>query len=272
MSNSKINFYLKSISYFINRFIFNRKYLVGHSEKYNLKFKFNSPDSVGREIYKKGIYEDDVTTYLLNNLDLKKDDIVFDVGANIGWYSNFLAKHFKDIEIHSFEPDPENFKLLSSNLKLNNSQNVILNNCGIGEKVGVLKLFLYKNGNLGRHSMLDINNRPSIDVDITSFDEYINVKSIDVSKISFLKIDIEGFEYFAFLGGKEFLKHVPIMLAEFSPDYMREAGLEPEKLLILLRSYGFSPFIFNGLNLDSIDDKTLLSNNSSINLIWKKIG
>lgn len=270
MANTKLNYYTKSISYLFSRYILNLKYMVGNSRKYDLKFKFRTPDSVGRTIFKHGLYEEELTNYLINNLNLKKGDIVFDVGANIGWYSNLLAKHFEGIEVHSFEPDPENFEILISNVKRNKSENVFANNCGVGEKLNILKLYLYKKGNRGRHSMLNINNGPSIDVQITSFDEYVSEKQIDMSKIKFLKIDIEGYEYFAFLGGKEFLNHVPTIMAEFSPDYMRKDGLEPVKLLELLRSYGYSPFIVKGSGLEPIENASLLSASSNVDLIWKK--
>ncbi len=271
MSDNKPNYYTKSIMYLFNRYVLNKKSMIGRSKKYDLKFKFRTPDSVGRTIFKHGLYEEDLTNYLLNNLDLKAGDVVFDVGANIGWYSNLLSKYFKGVEIHSFEPDPENFEILVSNLERNKSENVFPNNCGIGEKADILKLYLYKKGNQGRHSMLNINSGPSIDVKITSFDEYVKEKSIDVSRIKFLKIDIEGYEYFAFLGGKEFLKHVPTILAEFSPGYMRKAGLEPDKLLKLLRSYNYSPFVVKETGLQPIEDNELLSGDFNVNLIWKKV-
>lgn len=271
MANTKLSYYTKAITYLLNRHVFGLKYMVGHSEKYDLKFKFRTPDSGGRTIFKNGLYEEDLTDYLLNNLDLKAGDIVFDVGANIGWYSNLLSKYFKGVEIHSFEPDPENFGILTSNLERNKSENVFPNNCGMGEKLDTLKLYLYKKGNQGRHSMLNINKGPSIDVKITSFDEYVKEKSLNVSKVKFLKIDIEGYEYFAFLGGKEFLKHVSTILAEFSPGYMRKDGLDPAKLLNLLKSYGYVPFVVKGLDLESVEDEALLARDSNVNLIWKKL-
>lgn len=272
MTQNRMNYYLKSGLYFFERYILNKKYLIGWSHKYDLKFRFRTPDSVGRLIFKKGVYEEDLSDYLISNLDLESGDIVFDVGANIGWYSILLSKCFSGVEVHSFEPDPENFKILKFNVELNNFKNVIFNNIGLGKETDTVKLYLYKKGNLGRHSMLNINDGlgSTIDVYISSFDEYINTMKLNLSKIKFLKIDIEGYEYFAFLGGKEFLNHVPIILAEFSPSYMRKEGLDPAELISLLRSYNYCPFIINGMNLEPIDDTFLLSVESNYDLIWKK--
>lgn len=272
MTQNRMYYFLKSGLYFFGRYILKKQYLTGYSVKYGLKFRFRTPDSVGRLIYKKGVYEEELTDYLIKNLDLGKGDIIFDVGANIGWYSILLSKFFSGVQVHSFEPDPENFKILKFNIELNNFENVISNNIGIGKQTDIVKLYLYKNGNLGRHSMLNINDGlgSTIDVNISSFDEYINNMKLNLLKIKFLKIDIEGYEYFAFLGGKEFLNHVPTILAEFSPSYMRKEGLDPAKLIFLLKSYDYRPFIIKGVNLEPIDDAFLLSVESNCDLIWKK--
>jgi FkbM family methyltransferase len=267
-----MNYFLKSGLYFFGRYILKKKYFIGYSDKYDLKFRFRTPDSVGRLIFKKGVYEEELTDYLINNLDLESEDIVFDVGANLGWYSNILSKYFSGVTVHSFEPDPENFKILKFNLELNNFNNVIPNNIGLGKDSDIVKLYLYKKGNLGRHSMLNINDGfgSTIDVNISSFDEYIKKMKLNLSKIKFLKIDIEGYEYFAFLGGKELLNHVPTILAEFSPNYMRRVGLDPIKLISLLRSYNYIPYIIKGMNLEPIHDEFLLSVDLNYDLIWKK--
>jgi len=267
-----MNYYLKSGLYFFGRYVLKKKYMIGCSDKYDLKFRFRTPDSVGRLIFKKGVYEEELSDYLINNLDLGPEDIVFDVGANIGWYSILFSKYFSGVKVHSFEPDPENFGILKFNIELNNFENVFLNNIGLGKEKGIVKLYQYKKGNLGRHSMLEINDGygSTIDVNISSFDEYIKNMKINISKIKFLKIDIEGYEYFAFLGGKEFLKYIPTIMAEFSPSYMRKVGLDPAKLISLLRSYDFSPFMIKGMDLEPIDDGFLLSAESNHDLIWKK--
>lgn len=244
--------------------------MIAHSKKYGMSFKFRTQDGGGRLIYKRGVYEEELTNYFLKKLELTQGDIVFDVGANIGWYSNLFSKYFPEVEVHSFEPDPENHKLLLSNIKRNKAGSVVLNKKGVGEKTEKKKLYLYKKSNVGRHSMLDINQGPSIEVSTTSFDDYLAEKELEVSKIKFLKIDIEGFEYFAFLGGKRFLENVPLIMAEFSPGYMRKGGISPDKLIELLKSFHFKPFVINGLSLMPISDQDLLSRDKNINLLWKK--
>jgi hypothetical protein len=52
---------------------------------------------------------------------------------------------------------------------------------------------------------------------------------------------------------------------------MRKAGLEPDKLLKLLRSYHYSPFVVKETGLQSVEDNELLSGDFNVNLIWKKL-
>ena len=271
MGYSKLGYYFKSFTYLLGRFVLRLNYMTAHSKKYKMRFKFRTEDGGGRLIYKRGVYEEELTNYFLKKINLSEGHVVFDIGANIGWYSNLFSKYFNDIEVHSFEPDPENYKLLLTNIENNNALNVIPNNIGIGEKTAVKKLYLYKKSNVGRHSMLNINEGPTIDVPITTIDDYLLEKNIDVKKVKFLKIDIEGFEYFAFLGGKKLLAQIPTIMAEFSPGYMRKGGLDPKRLLSLLTDYNFKPFVISGLDLKPIKESELLKRNRNINLLWKKL-
>jgi len=55
-----------------------------------------------------------------------KDDVFYDIGANVGMYSVYAGK-VKSIKVYSFEPEINNIQLLYSNLYKNN----LLNNCTI---------------------------------------------------------------------------------------------------------------------------------------------
>ncbi len=67
-----------------------------------------------KDVYQE-IYEDNV--YLLNDIQLHENDIVFDVGANIGLFSKYASDRFSDLKIHAFEPIPQIFEVLDANLK-----------------------------------------------------------------------------------------------------------------------------------------------------------
>ena len=269
---NRIDYLVKSLSYIVGRFVLGRKHMVARSPKYGLEMKFRSPDGGGRAIYKRGLYEEPLTNFLVQSLEFEDGDIVFDVGANIGWYSCVLSRHAPGADIFAFEPDPENFELLRDNVERNSCDGIHPVRMGVGERTETRTLHLYKASNVGRHSMLDIHDGPTIEVLVTSLDEFVRERELDVGRVKFLKIDVEGFEYFAFRGAEEVLSHVPLLLAEFSPGYMRKGGVEPEDLLELLHGHGFDPFSIDGLELTPRTDEELLDRDANINLLWLEQG
>jgi len=63
------------------------------------------------------LYEE-VQLYLKHGIELKKGDTVFDVGANIGLFSLWLHQRFNgNLKIYAFEPIPDIFKVLESNMQ-----------------------------------------------------------------------------------------------------------------------------------------------------------
>ncbi len=55
-------------------------------------------------------------------------DILFDVGANIGVYSLYAARH-KGVKVYSFEPSPFNFSTLCRNVALNDLSDQVMPFC-----------------------------------------------------------------------------------------------------------------------------------------------
>jgi tRNA G37 N-methylase Trm5 len=63
---------------------------------------------------------------------LKEDDVVLDVGANIGAFTIRVARKVK--RVIAIESEPQNFRLLLENIKINNIQNVLPINLAVSDK------------------------------------------------------------------------------------------------------------------------------------------
>lgn len=61
--------------------------------------------------------EKPVVKHLLANVE--RGDVFYDIGANIGFYTCFVGRHAPDVSVVSFEPYPENVRLLSANIERN---------------------------------------------------------------------------------------------------------------------------------------------------------
>ena len=197
---------------------------------------------------------------------------MLDVGANIGWYSLLMSRfEHANIKIHCFEPDPDNYECLTHNLEMNGATKVTAHNMGVSDATGIKTLYLYKKSNTGRHSMLEINTGDSIDVKTISFDDFLEDQHIDALTVKFLKIDIEGFEYYAFKGGSLLFESLPYIVAEYSPGYMRKGGVDPADLIQLMKGYSYAPYkIDQGIN--PVTEEELLAREHNINILWVKSG
>jgi FkbM family methyltransferase len=64
-------------------------------------------------------------------------DVMYDVGANVGLYSLFAAKHLGDGKVFAFEPEALNYAKLSKNIYLNGLSGVVLPCCfAITDRLG----------------------------------------------------------------------------------------------------------------------------------------
>ena len=136
----------------------------------------------------------------------EKDAIVFDVGANVGRYSNYIAKLKPETKIYAFEPHPKTFKVLEKNSQLNGYTALQF---GCGHKPTKLKLYDYKERDGSSHASLykdviqDIHDGNPTEhiVDVIDLDSFVIEKNI--SNITLLKIDVEGNEYAVLKGLKQ---------------------------------------------------------------------
>jgi len=152
----------------------------------------------------------------------KKNDIVLDIGANVGYYTLGLAPYLgKNGKIIAIEADPESFKLLEKNCKLNNLQNVELHNCAITDKEGEIKLY-----QSSKHSGIN-----SIFAGVHGLSsKFVNVSGIKLDDllgdryqtIDWFKVDVEGAELAVLKGSKKILKITKKILIELHEDILKQ--------------------------------------------------
>ncbi len=80
--------------------------------------------------------------YLRNGIGVKEGDVIFDVGANIGLFTRFIANQAPDLKIFTFEPIKTIFQVLEANLAglpcyLKNF------NIGLSDKSEIIEFFYY---------------------------------------------------------------------------------------------------------------------------------
>ena len=133
-----------------------------------------------------GLHEFDEMSFLLHFL--KKEDVFFDVGANVGSYTILASKVIGAISC-SFEPSTSTFKHLEDNVFLNRIQEkALILNKGVGAEKGYIRFSI--NQDTINHVVLN-EKEESISIEITTLDQHIEEQKIIPTLI---KIDVEGFE------------------------------------------------------------------------------
>jgi FkbM family methyltransferase len=162
---------------------------------------------------------------------------IVDVGAQIGSYSLY-AKFLPHCKFFAFEPFPQSYDILNENLKRNNITNVDTYKLGISNVSGEATLSTSV-GHNGLHT-LGKNPRRFIDkadlvIQTTTLDEFFKNIRIDL-----LKIDVEGWEAFVLIGGRNVIKRDrPLIQIEWCPVNMDQCGLNQVILTDIICQLGY---------------------------------
>jgi len=196
-------------------------------------------DFVGEQIRLTGFFEHQTIDVL--RACLRPGFVFFDVGAHVGQYTLLGSSWVGDSgEVHSFEPDPETFALLETNVRLNRLRNVQLNKIALSDEVGSKPLFQAGLNNPGANSLVPQGKHEGekhIQVSVSTLDDYVRLKGIP--RIDFLKVDIEG-EELRFLRGATILaKWTPPLIIEFNQASLIAAGSSCRMLAGCLTQMGY---------------------------------
>lgn len=161
------------------------------------------------------IYEPDTIKFIISNC---QDGDIIHAGAFFGDFLPALSAHcHKDAKIWSFEPNSENYHCACITLLLNNINNVVLTNAGLGAKKQQLLMKTQdKNGismggasRIVKHGSIKVAGIDSIEV--VAIDQTLS----EDRNISILHLDVEGHEKQALMGAMKTIKRcLPIIILE----------------------------------------------------------
>lgn len=177
------------------------------------------------------------------NLPIGENDVVFDIGAQIGIFSVYAATKAKNGRVFSFEPVPENFQLLKENADLNDCANISVFEAAVAEKGGRREMLVAAD-NTGGHSLVDAGQKIGSSVEVESFFLPEFMVGHKIEKIDFLKIDCEGGEYEIFFTmPKEILEKIKKISMEYHDLDKERNG---EKMKEFLIANGFKVVMTSG--------------------------
>lgn len=123
----------------------------------------------------------------------KKDDVAFDVGANVGAYSLIMAKYAK--KVYSFEPSAFTFGTLVKNIYTNKASNIVPLNMALSQhkKLGT---FAYSSSEIGGsgHSFDEGKKDAGYCQEIFSYSIDELVYDFNLEPPNHIKLDVDGIE------------------------------------------------------------------------------
>jgi FkbM family methyltransferase len=172
---------------------------------------------------------------------VRPGDAVFDVGANIGFFSTLLSRLAgPEGRVFAFEPEPENQAMLRANLDANACGNVTLVACALGARPGTATFSLDEatgaTGHLGGEPTagelaVGTGKVRLIETPVETIDG-LSDRLGAVPDV--IKMDIEGGEIHALAGAADTLaRHRPVVLSELT-------GKEGAGVVRLLDEHGYT--------------------------------
>jgi FkbM family methyltransferase len=199
---------------------------------------------------KKWIKGSGVNTYWLGTYEkeqqhlftetIKKDDVFYDIGANVGFYSLIASQKVGgNGRVYAFEPVPENLYYIKKHFELNNCTNTVIISGGVSNQIGVT---YFKTGDSPATGFL---NTEIGDILIPTFDIDGLVENNKILPPNIIKIDVEGAEFDVLEGAKKTLEkfHPIIFLATHNPEVHR-------KCLSLLNSLNYKIESMDKMDID----------------------
>lgn len=200
----------------------------------------NDTGYIDKQIRAKGLFEQASTRAIKRFV--KEGDVVIDVGANIGYYTVLFSKLAGTTgKVIAFEPTRHFGDVLRRNIEENSLGNVEVVNFGLSNKAQDLLIDIGPSS-ATLHSPAGFDAIISHEkISLTTLNDF--VKKNNLTRIDFIKVDIDGHEPLFFEGAWDALEmYSPIVIFEISHLHYLEAGVAAWDFYDLVRSKGYRFF------------------------------
>ena len=192
---------------------------------------------------------------------IDEGDHVLDIGANFAYYSTRLSALMGGAgKVTAFEPIPFTHDVCFALLKKLGATNVALFQKGVGARddqvefsvplqdfgamsAGQAHMAERNNELEGKENYYSFNRATEFTCHVVALDDFL---TLDERPLSFVKIDIEGAEFYALQGMRRLLEeHRPVVLIEIQPFFLEGFGIEESALVKLIDHLGYDLYLYN---------------------------
>ncbi|MEQ8464852.1 FkbM family methyltransferase [Coleofasciculus sp. E1-EBD-02] len=211
--------------------LFHRLLVVEHPQDFTIyqdKIKFRS---FGSLMSVHGYYVGEIEYHLVQYIvsQICPGFVMLDIGAHHGLYTLIVAYELKmrgwNGVIHSFEPDPRNYKLLEYNICQNELDNyVVIHKEAVTNIESEQTLLIFDQENSGNvlETCSYVYNYKTIETALPQSIKTVSLDSISsqLPKIDLIKMDIQGGEHLALVGAEKIImRDRPTIVVEAVPKW-----------------------------------------------------
>lgn len=174
---------------------------------------------------------------IYDNFDIHNLNVVFDVGANVGLWSQYILTRGAN-KVYSFEPNRKAQEQLYKNF-LNNEKVTIIP-YGLYSEKTTIPFYVDDNNSLISSTLIEngTSQTPTYYVDTVTLEEMM--LKYNVEKIDLLKMDIEGAEFSIFEKmSNDTLSKIDSVLIEYHGFYFNDGDKKIKNLIDRLTDAGF---------------------------------
>ncbi len=178
---------------------------------------------------------------------IAQDATIADVGAHAGQFSKLFARLAPEGRVFAFEPAPYARAVLAPALKWNRFERVTVEPYGLSDAPGHFTLSTpLKRGHAEvgyglAHLGTDDDPRPmrTETIEVRTLDSFAAANKL--TRLDFLKADVEGWEARMLIGGRNTLAALkPVLFLEIVQSSLARANSKPQDIFTLLAPLGYS--------------------------------
>lgn len=145
--------------------------------------------------YKECFFDEDYVRGMEGILPSKKDPVVIDIGANVGYFSLWIFMKKPKAKVFAFEPMKSNFELLKKYASENPNFNFEFFNCAVAGKPGTLTLNYDAEDDFTTAATVFDNTSQKDKIEVEAKTLQAVMDEFGMTNVDLLKLDCEGAEY-----------------------------------------------------------------------------
>lgn len=158
--------------------------------------------------------------------------VAIDGGAHYGSWTRYMAKHFDTV--YAFEPHPKIYECLEKNTELFN--NITLVESAIGKKAD--KIYMCDGIDNSGCGYVKPPRQGRARADGPGDIPVVTIDSYDLDDVGFIKLDVEGYEYFALQGALETINRCKPIIHLEDKGHSEQYGIKEGDAVQLIKEMG----------------------------------